>query len=473
MGAILWGKSEEDVNTFAARLRIPACTGGLRPSKEHIVIPWKVEEYRGDCSLMLNAPSFVKRAGDRQAMERILGLWAIPHELTKSALYKVLIFQSEPLVLRKRQLWTASGGQEGTDSAERGRWTALELDHTRPLVRKLCRLAVKALYAAGLDYGEVGLHWNDKGEEAVTTIVPYPELTRSDQEKFIQAIQRFSDQLDVSAKVPDSFMIGADLEFVICRENGGIMMADRLFGKQGSIGSDSIWSRDRKMIYPLAEIRPKPGRTPEELVRSIRSTLLKAARKAPKPELIWKAGGMPQGRLELGGHLHFSGTQMNHFLMRALDNYAALPLILIEDETTSRRRPRFGFPGDVRWKSHGGFEYRTLPSWIVSPRAAKGVCALAYVIVHHYWKLQDRPLDQPETLRDYMEGHKSGLYSTVRSLWKQLEQTSTYKQYEHYLTPLKRQIFSKKSWNEQRDIRCTWMLPPYEPVTISTSPRGS
>ena len=62
-------------------------------------------------------------------------------------------------------------------------------------------------------------------------------------------------------------------------------------------------------------------------------------------------------------------------LLRVLDNYLALPFILIEDQNTKLRRPRYGFLGDFRRKTHGGFEYRTLPSWIVSPRITKGVIA--------------------------------------------------------------------------------------------------
>lgn len=41
---------------------------------------------------------------------------------------------------------------------------------------------------------------------------------------------------------------------------------------------------------------------------------------------------MPQPGFPLGGHLHFSGVALNGALLRALDNYLALPLALLEDK---------------------------------------------------------------------------------------------------------------------------------------------
>ena len=155
----------------------------------------------------------------------------------------------------------------------------------------------------------------------------------------------------------------------------------------------------------------------------------------------------------LGGHLHFSRCWMNGHLLRALDNYLALPLILIEDESTRGRRPRYGYLGDFRKKSHGGFEYRTLPSWLASPVVTRGVFALASLIVNNYWRLPRKPLQEPDIQAAYYSGDKRRLQDEVAMLWKDLEQLKGYEVHAGLLEGLRLLVASMVPWNEMADIR--------------------
>lgn len=125
---------------------------------------------------------------------------------------------------------------------------------------------------------------------------------------------------------------------------------------------------------------------------------------------------MPQPGFPLGGHLHFSGVSLNGALLRALDNYLALPLALLEDKRATRRRPHYGNLGDFRRQSYGGFEYRTLPSFLISPQLAKGVIGMAFLIASQYPRLQRRPLVRRRLTEPFMKE----INLSLKSIWNLL-----------------------------------------------------
>ncbi|MEC0249459.1 hypothetical protein P4H65_27130, partial [Paenibacillus chitinolyticus] len=186
-----------------------------------------------------------------------------------------------------------------------------------------------------------------------------------------------------------------------------------------------------------------------------------AARKIGDDSLAWIAGGMPLPGFPLGGHVHFSRCWLNSHLLRALDNYLALPLMMIEGETTALRRPRYGLLGDYRRQRHGGFEYRTLPSWLVSPEIALGVFALARIIADRYFELDQRPLDDMEAQENYYAGNKPGLADAAESVWADLEKQPMYGEFARYLRPLREQSRRMEGWQELADFRRSWKIGPY------------
>jgi hypothetical protein len=286
-------------------------------------------------------------------------------------------------------------------------------------------------------------------------------LTPRLAELFAEAIHKFAQEAENSQRDKMEAMLGADPEFLLRNDKGKVTFASRFLEKEGPVGCDAIVLPGFRKIYPLAELRPEPSRDVGQLIINIRRTMQLASRRIPDVNLQWLAGGMPVKGFPLGGHIHFSGVWLNSELLRVLDNYLALPLILLEDATTGNRKPKYGFLGDFRRKRYGGFEYRVLPSWMVTPAVAKGVCSIAKLIADQYPLLQARPLNDPELQKAYYEGDKSRIRPLIPGLWGDLTRLANYRKYEKYLTPLKSMLLRQESWNEQHDIRRGWKIGPF------------
>jgi len=236
-----------------------------------------------------------------------------------------------------------------------------------------------------------------------------------------------------------------------------IVPASRFLERTGMAGCDSVTIGGRR-IYPVAELRPAPSSEPRELLAHLMRAFAAASRSISDHSLIWQAGGMPQRGLPLGGHIHFSGVNLTGELLRALDNYLALPLAFLQDPRGSGRRPRYGALGDFRLKSYGGFEYRTLPSFLVSPLVAKGVVALAGLIASGYTQLRQRPLAKAEVHAAFYEGKREVIKEHIPALVDDLKRLDGYARYERYASPLILQLKLGKTWDESRDIRKLWNI---------------
>ncbi|TVX99657.1 putative amidoligase domain-containing protein [Paenibacillus cremeus] len=324
------------------------------------------------------------------------------------------------------------------------------------------REAIKAIYALGLDYGVVRIGIRAGGSVIVRSVEPVPQLTERLAELFAEAMNRLDDTVSSerdSAGGP--VMLGADPEFLLLTSQGKVKFASNYAEKEGPFGCDAIVLESRRKIYPLAELRPKPSTDVRELVVNLHRTMQIAAKQIGDPELRWVAGGMPVRGFPLGGHIHFSGVELNSRLLRVFDNYLALPLTLLEDESTGLRKPRYGFLGDFRRQRHGGFEYRVLPSWMVSPTVAKGVLALAKLAAEHYRQLNLRPLADVEVARAYYQGDKLRIRPLMLQLWRDVERLPGFAQQEAYLLPLRRLMLQMQTWKELEDIRPKWKIPPF------------
>mgnify|MGYP002622091857 FL=1 len=260
-----------------------------------------------------------------------------------------------------------------------------------------------------------------------------------------------------NADSPYTVMIGMDPEFVLVSPEGKIVPASRFLDKRGMVICDEAVVNG-KMFHLLAELRPAPHVDPLEALHNLHRALRLAERKISDKRLVWKAGGLPHELLPTGGHIHFSGVPLSGELLRVLDNYVALPLWMVEDERSLRRRPRFGFLGDFRVKKHGGFEYRTLPSWLVAPHIAAGVLALAKTAAEQHGMLRLRPLADESAQRDFYTGEKRRLGGEVERIWADLERTPLWSRYEKLLKPLRRLSLEGRPWNSDADLRKVWKL---------------
>src|SRR5690606_25638547 len=138
------------------------------------------------------------------------------------------------------------------------------------------------------------------------------------------------------------------------------------------------------------------------------------------------------------------------------------------------RRPVFGWLGHARQKHHGGFEYRTPASWLVSPVVTRGVLALAKLVTVHRDLLRRRPLSQLRMQKAYYEGDHQTI-SRFLTAWKQdIRTTPSYPVYATEIEPFIRLIDEGWHWDEQTDIRLAWgLIPPkhqIEPLKPSIEP---
>ncbi|MEK3793191.1 hypothetical protein MKX42_15785 [Paenibacillus sp. FSL R7-0204] len=353
------------------------------------------------------------------------------------------------------------GGQE-----EYGSGGGRDLRGTAGVLRTT---AVRALYSLGLDSGEVELRAMGGRRYMVTGITPVmPDPAGALPEPYRSASAALARMLGSEQPGRPGLLMGMDPEFLLLRESTGrVVPASRYLPMDGVAGCDAGPPGTRG-VFPVAELRPAPRGEPRALLAQLMSAAREADRLIADRSLRWRAGGMPLRGWALGGHLHFSGVTLCAPLLRALDNYLALPLFLLEDIRAAARRPRYGVLGDFRPQPHGGFEYRTLPSFLVSPVIAKGAVALAHLIVSHYEDLPLRPLDREDLHAAFYSGGKSPLRTAWPPLEAQLRALGGYAAAARWIDPLLRAIAEQQSWDESRDIRGSWVrsaqLQPQPPA---------
>ncbi|WP_379321846.1 putative amidoligase domain-containing protein [Paenibacillus puldeungensis] len=337
-----------------------------------------------------------------------------------------------------------------------------EPDRDSLLWRRLEQVAVRALYAMNLDLGEVIVSAGEEGKYVIDKVSPLTEDTNERTiELYAREIKESLLELERSSISTSDVLIGMDPEFLLFdRRSGKVIPASRYLQRRGEAGCDVLRYRGRRM-FPLAELRPLPGREPREVLTHLLRAFRIASESISDRELIWQAGAMPQRGFPLGGHLHFSGVPLTAGLLRTLDSYLALPLSLLEDGRSSRRRPRYGFLGDFRRQDYGdysGFEYRTLPSFLVSPLATKGVVALARLILEDADQLEARPLEKDEMFFAFYKNQQEPLRSVLPQLISNITASAHYSQYESYIEPFLKAVSSGRTWDESTDIRRLWKM---------------
>lgn len=329
------------------------------------------------------------------------------------------------------------------------------LDEDRYAIRTV-RLAVRAVHALGLDFGLVSIGISTRGLAIVLDVSPAPVLKDRLADLYSDAITKWMDNEDTDA--PASFMMGTDLEFMLRNRDGKMVLASKYLRRNGTVGCDALSIRRDGKRFPLAEIRPEPQSSPLQLVKNIEASLQEAKRLLPRT-VQWIAGSMPFRNFGIGGHIHFSDLPLSSRLVRALDTYLALPVLMLEDETTAaKRRPKYGFLGDIRIKSHGGWEYRTLGSWIVSPEIAKAVLCLAYIVAANFRELNNTYLVRPDLQRAFYRGEKEKLRSYFNKVWDEIQQLPDYFTYEDELAVIGDMVERRERWDEQHDIKPAWNI---------------
>lgn len=342
----------------------------------------------------------------------------------------------------------------------RGRLRPVTWDGTREGML-LAWHAMRALHALRLDFGAVWMGVQGLRTYALS-VEPSPGLTPNLAAAYAAALESLQAEDhwwpgDAPEPQPQ-VVLGADPEFVLRdRVTGRMIPASDFFPRHGLVGCDRQMVDRSTRALALAEVRPSPSDDPVGLVDHIREALALASQRMPSRDIEWVAGSRPFARFAIGGHVHFSGLTLTSPLLTALDNYLALPVMMIERATTARlRRYRYGFLGDVRLKDHGGFEYRTLGSWLVSPNLARAVLALAKLVASDYQFLRQDWLGDPARQEAFHTCLKDGFYDLMPDLWRDLEASPSYQRYADDLDLLRSMLQKRQRWNEHVDLRSTW-----------------
>ncbi len=324
---------------------------------------------------------------------------------------------------------------------------------------KISLLAIKAVHLLGLDFAQVRLGLDSRKRPVVLDLNPCCELNKKTTDKFIRYIKQHLNRLYNPTDPPEA-TLGTDPEFVL-RDNrtNRLVYPSGFISKGGLLGYDDRSERRQGQFYPLAEIRPAPDACPLKLTEKVRKALQYGITRIPYKNIEWLAGSLHFDRYQIGGHIHYSGIKPNASLLRVLDNYLAIPIRLIEDPIAgAKRRTQYGGLGNIRFKPHGGFEYRTLGSWLVTPDITKAVLCLAKVAASAFPHLKRNYFVSFETQKAFYDGNSQILYDIFPLIWNDLKHTASFKLYHKELSIIKDMVTNRKTWNEDSDFRTHWGL---------------
>ncbi|CAH1195136.1 hypothetical protein PAECIP111893_00620 [Paenibacillus plantiphilus] len=424
----------------------------------------------GSCEpLILNRGAAAYAAASWQELARRLqraGAAVLESPGSSGRRFIVSIFNLQTIEVRRIAIEPSMSGLRNPSAfaANRRNQSRILLAAADPMFRRLSRAAVKALYAVGLENGRVDMSVADSGSCKVSAI-HLPDGEELQKGIWARAIAVYRGQRSRSANGKphdeDLLRIGADPEFLLLSEEGKVVSAATYLEGGYGTGCDAVVIGGR-IMYPVAELRPAPAGSPDELAANIRRLLVQANTRIRDRRLRWAAGAMPVAGFALGGHIHLSGVPLTGRLLRQLDSYAALLLALIETPSEGARRPRFGTLGDCRMQPHGGFEYRTLPSWLLSPLAAKAAFALALLCARESHALAYRPMEDETIVDAYYSADYEVLRTCVEPLASAMRETASYAELGRWIEPLLAAIRRREHWDAATDVRVKWRIPIQE-----------
>ena len=364
-------------------------------------------------------------------------------------LYRVDVFDLEPLTIRRLR--------QG-----RGLWQLEPVRRASPReLERAASAAVRALHALGLDAGRADVALlppaNGLLREGVCAVNPAPDWSGALGYRLLPALRR----LRYPERPPEAhWVFGADPELMLIDPvTGHYAPASQFLPRRGAVGCDAQTAGGNPPVRPLAELRPEPTADALALVPELRRCLRLLEERLASTPLIWRAGSQPVEGFGVGGHIHFSGGSLTGPLLRALDTYLAVPVMLIENPAAAAaRRRRHGYLGDVRFKGHGGFEYRTLPSWLVSPKVARAVLALAAWVINDHPFLPTDLFLATELMEAFYRAEKEPFYAAWERLRSDLLASPSSGRWVPAVEPLFELIECRQTWDEGADLRRTWWV---------------
>ncbi|GIM28014.1 hypothetical protein CPJCM30710_06800 [Clostridium polyendosporum] len=335
---------------------------------------------------------------------------------------------------------------------------------------KLVTIAIKSVYALGLDFGVVTIGKSLDGKfYALDVDASCKYMSKNCLDAYVKEFSNLLLKYDNLMNRKINVTIGADPECMLKdKDTNSLIYASDFFGKKGLYGLDDRSIESGKRCYPLVELRPQYSTNPRDVVESIKYILKMIGETIDYKNIGLYAGSMPLLDYWVGGHIHF-GIQPNYKLIRALDNYLALPVMMIENSYSSRkRRIKYGALGNYRLKSYGGFEYCTLSSWLINPEITTGILCLAKVIAQEYLNLNEEFICNYSDIRAFYQVNKNYFKDKVGKILKNISETHTFIQYSKELRPLFKRIMECKEWDETTDLKENWSIPSSNEVYKQT-----
>ncbi|WDL97309.1 putative amidoligase domain-containing protein [Alicyclobacillus sp. ALC3] len=437
-----------------------------------VVIRWgATDESDPGAGLVLNPRDAVLRTQSRAAMGRLLrrtGIRFAQPEQSKtgtanpsvrfSRQYRVPLFDLTPLACFRSD--TSPAWINNRIARIQDSFREIGFDDEK-VTRRVLHLAVRALHAVGLDFGMVSIGMSPKGLLHVIDITARPVLEGRVLELYSDAVQSWMERYERHGRQPiTNVVLGTDVELMLRSPSGKMVLASNYFSRKGKVGCDDRSVQFDGKRLPLMELRPDPDPSPLGLVNKLRETMLEAVRTINRRQVEWRGGSMPFRPYSTGMHMHFSNVSFSSQLVKALDNYLGLPLMMVEDQRTSQlRRPKYGALGDVRFKDYGGFEYRTPASFVIDPDVTTAAFCLAYIVATYHRELPVFDLYEENVQIAFYRGDTPALLPIVERNFSHLRQLPIYERFRDHLDWLYQMIQSGWTWDEAQDVRTAWGLP--------------
>lgn len=267
--------------------------------------------------------------------------------------------------------------------------------------------------------------------------------------------------------------IGADPEFAFVDQNGRLKRPDSIIRSSNNDAQFGIDGAGR-----VAELRPRHGNTPRELVTEIKRVMQGGLEQYPAgANLRWKAGGVAEEE-PMGGHIHLGHGQLCDRLVAAnvgdALNRIVAPLVLMAEDREEAVLRRIGssygqLVGENCWREQPwGIEYRVLSSWLTSPDDALSVLTATYLVGKNFDNpaFMDAALSLPEVDNDFFtDCNKKVISFYLQEIARVMKKAIGYRDLLPDMRHLFSMIIERKTFNTSRDMKEAWGLSlPQIPV---------
>jgi hypothetical protein len=173
-------------------------------------------------------------------------------------------------------------------------------------------------------------------------------------------------------------------------------------------------------------------------------------------------------RHPLGGHIHFNTTNGPAGMRRAdishgLDNYLMPIMALVSDEEPWRRRRNTSYGQLGQWNTqmdtHGGMEYRSPPSWLVSRGVTEAVLSMAFVVADAAQNGELPHLDFGNNRagkQAYQQLDKEYFRRHIPQVFQEIAHAPLYRKYEKQIQSLNAMVRLGVTWKENMEVLARW-----------------